>query len=167
KGTTDIMFEFPFGVQELQGVAARGDFDLTQHSNVSGQKLDWFDEVAKTRYIPHVIEPSVGVDRVFLALLTTAYHEDEIEGEKRIVLRLPARIAPFKAAIFPLVKNKFLRRCRSHWSPLPSPGRDRYALRHHNRLRDDREGRRRHGPRPRHAGAGPHDRRRGRPLPRR
>ena len=64
KGTTDIMFEFPFGVQELQGVAARGDFDLTQHSNVSGQKLDWFDEVAKARYIPHVIEPSVGVDRL-------------------------------------------------------------------------------------------------------
>jgi glycyl-tRNA synthetase len=106
KGTTDIMFEFPFGVQELQGVAARGDFDLTQHSTVSGQKLDWFDELAKSRFIPHVIEPSVGVDRVFLALLTTAYHEDEIEGEKRVVLRLPPRVAPFKAAIFPLVKNK-------------------------------------------------------------
>jgi glycyl-tRNA synthetase len=106
KGTTDIMFEFPFGVQELQGVAARGDFDLTQHSDVSGTKLDWFDEAAKARFIPHVIEPSVGVDRVFLALLTTAYHEDEVEGEKRIVLRLPARVAPFKAAVFPLLKNK-------------------------------------------------------------
>jgi glycyl-tRNA synthetase len=106
KGTTDIMFEFPFGVQELQGVAARGDFDLTQHSQVSGQKMDWFDESTKARFIPHVIEPSVGVDRVFLALLTTAYHEDEVEGEKRIVLRLPARVAPYKAAIFPLVKNK-------------------------------------------------------------
>ncbi|MFM9015950.1 MAG: glycine--tRNA ligase, partial [Verrucomicrobiota bacterium] len=91
KGTTDIMFEFPFGVQELQGVAARGDFDLTQHSQVSGQKLDWFDEAAKARFIPHVIEPSVGVDRVFLALLTTAYHEDVVEGEARTVLRLPAR----------------------------------------------------------------------------
>jgi len=106
KGTTDIMFEFPFGVQELQGVAARGDFDLTQHSAVSGQRLDWFDEAAKQRFIPHVIEPSVGVDRVFLALLATAYHEDEVEGEKRSVLRLPPRVAPFKAAVFPLLKNK-------------------------------------------------------------
>ncbi|MFM7208420.1 MAG: glycine--tRNA ligase [Verrucomicrobiota bacterium] len=106
KGTTDIMFEFPFGVQELQGVAARGDFDLTQHSQVSGQKLDWFDEAAKARFIPHVIEPSVGVDRVFLALLTTAYHEDVVEGEARTVLRLPPRVAPYKAAVFPLVKNK-------------------------------------------------------------
>lgn len=106
KGTTDIMFEFPFGVQELQGVAARGDFDLTQHSTVSGQRLDWFDEAAKQRFIPHVIEPSVGVDRVFLALLATAYHEDEVEGEKRAVLRLPPRVAPFKAAVFPLLKNK-------------------------------------------------------------
>jgi glycyl-tRNA synthetase len=101
------MFEFPFGVQELQGVAARGDFDLTQHSEVSGTKLDWFDEAAKARFIPHVIEPSVGVDRVFLALLTTAHHEDEVEGEKRVVLRLPARVASFKAAVFPpLLKNK-------------------------------------------------------------
>jgi len=106
KGTTDILFEFPFGVQELQGVAARGDFDLTQHSAASGQRLDWFDEATKERYIPHVIEPSVGVDRVFLALLTTAYHEDEVEGEKRAVLRLPARVAPYKAAVFPLLKNK-------------------------------------------------------------
>ncbi len=106
KGTTDIMFEFPFGVQELQGIAARGDFDLTQHSAASGQRLDWFDEASKERYIPHVIEPSVGVDRVFLALLATAYHEDEVEGEKRTVLRLPARVAPYKAAVFPLLKNK-------------------------------------------------------------
>jgi len=106
KGTTDIMFEFPFGVQELQGVAARGDYDLTQHSAASGQRLDWFDEASKERFIPHVIEPSVGVDRVFLALLATAYHEDEVEGEKRTVLRLPARVAPYKAAVFPLLKNK-------------------------------------------------------------
>jgi glycyl-tRNA synthetase len=106
KGTTDIMFEFPFGVQELQGIAARGDYDLTQHSAASGQRLDWFDEASKERFIPHVIEPSVGVDRVFLALLATAYHEDEVEGEKRTVLRLPARVAPYKAAVFPLLKNK-------------------------------------------------------------
>ncbi len=106
KGTTDIMFEFPFGVQELQGVAARGDFDLTQHQAVSGKSMEYFDETAKKKYVPHVIEPSVGVDRIFLAVLSAAYCEDEVEGEKRIVLKLHPRLAPYKAAVFPLVKNK-------------------------------------------------------------
>lgn len=106
KGTTDIMFEFPFGVQELQGVAARGDFDLTQHQTVSGKSMEYFDETAKKKYVPHVIEPSVGVDRIFLAVLSAAYREEEVEGEKRIVLKLHPRLAPYKAAVFPLVKNK-------------------------------------------------------------
>ena len=106
KGTTDIMFEFPFGVQELQGIAARWNFDLNLHGNTIGKPFDYFDESTKTQSIPHVIEPSVGVDRVFLAVLTAAYSEDEVEGEKRTVLRLHPRLAPFKAAVFPLVKNK-------------------------------------------------------------
>ncbi|MDR2981784.1 MAG: glycine--tRNA ligase [Puniceicoccales bacterium] len=106
KGTTDIMFEFPFGVQELQGIAARGNFDLTQHGQVSGKPFDYFDESTKSKYTPHVIEPSVGVDRIFLAVLTTAYAEEEVEGEKRVVLKLHPRLAPYKAAVFPLVKNK-------------------------------------------------------------
>lgn len=106
KGTTDIMFEFPFGVQELQGVAARGDFDLTQHQTVSGKSMEYFDETTKQKYVPHVIEPSVGVDRIFLAVLSAAYCEEEIEGEKRLVLKLHPRLAPYKAAVFPLVKNK-------------------------------------------------------------
>ena len=106
KGTTDIMFEFPFGVQELQGVAARGDYDLTQHQTVSGKAMEYFDEAAKKKYVPHVIEPSVGVDRIFLAVLSAAYCEEEVDGEKRLVLKLHPRLAPYKAAVFPLVKNK-------------------------------------------------------------
>ena len=106
KGTTDIMFEFPFGVQELQGVAARGDYDLTQHQTVSGKSMEYFDEAAKRKYVPHVIEPSVGVDRIFLAVLSAAYCEEEVDGEKRLVLKLHPRLAPYKAAVFPLVKNK-------------------------------------------------------------
>jgi len=103
---TDIAFKFPHGVQELEGIAARGNFDLTQHQNASGKSMEYFDEARKERYIPHVIEPSLGVDRTMLALLTAAYTEDEIDGEKRIVLRFHPRIAPIKAAILPLVKNK-------------------------------------------------------------
>jgi glycyl-tRNA synthetase len=106
KGTTDIMFEFPFGVQELQGTAVRGNFDLTRHGEFSGKSFEYFDETTKTKYIPHVIEPSFGVDRIFLAVLATAYTEDEVEGEKRTLLRLHPRLAPYKAAVFPLVKNK-------------------------------------------------------------
>ncbi|MCC5838630.1 MAG: glycine--tRNA ligase [Opitutales bacterium] len=117
KGTTDLTFEFPFGRQELWGIACRGDFDLSQHQKHSGKSMEFFDEMRKQagkepfRYIPHVIEPSLGVDRLFLAVLTAAYQEDSVpnekgEPEKRTVLRLHPRLAPFKAAVFPLVKNK-------------------------------------------------------------
>jgi glycyl-tRNA synthetase len=106
RATTDITFDFPFGRQELWGIAARGCFDLTQHQEHSGKTLEYFDETAKSRYIPHVIEPSVGVDRTMLAVLCSAYDEDEIDGDKRVVLHFSPRIAPIKAAIFPLVKNK-------------------------------------------------------------
>ncbi|MFL2859200.1 MAG: glycine--tRNA ligase [Pontiellaceae bacterium] len=122
---TDIMYEFPFGLQELEGIAARGNFDLTQHQNESGKKLEYIDEENKTKYIPHVIEPSAGVDRIALALLCEAYTEEWIpkdggdtiiaepnakrppEGyEKRIVLKFSSCIAPYKVAVLPLVKNK-------------------------------------------------------------
>lgn len=106
KGTTDIMFAFPFGVQELWGIACRGDFDLKQHEEHSGKSLLYFDEARKEKYLPHVVEPSVGVDRILLALLVSAYDEDEIDGENRVVLRFAPAVAPFKAAVFPLVKNK-------------------------------------------------------------
>ncbi len=106
KGTVDIMFAFPFGVQELWGIAARGDYDLQQHKQFSGKPLEYYDEARKEKYIPHVIEPSLGVDRCLLAVLCSAYYEDEVEGEKRVVLRLHPRLAPYKAAVFPLLKNK-------------------------------------------------------------
>ena len=111
KGTTDIMFNYPFGVQELWGIAARGNYDLSQHAKFSGETMEYFDDVAKRKYIPHVIEPAVGVDRILLAILCSAYCEDEAPDEKgkmesRVVLKFAPRIAPVKVAIFPLLKNK-------------------------------------------------------------
>src|SRR3954468_7142203 len=111
KGTYDIEYQFPFGVQELEGVAYRTDYDLTQHQKASGKPLEYFDEEAKQKIIPHVIEPSAGVDRTVLALLCEAYDEDTAPDDKgkeetRIVLRFHPRIAPIKCAVFPLLKNK-------------------------------------------------------------
>lgn len=106
KACTDIVFRFPFGQVELQGIAARGDYDLTQHQTSSGKSMEYFDESNKRRYVPHVIEPSIGVDRLFLALICSAYAEDEIEGEKRVVLKFHPSMAPIKVGVFPLVKNK-------------------------------------------------------------
>ena len=111
KGTTDIMFKYPFGVQELWGIAARGNYDLTQHANASGKPMEYFDEASKKKFVPHVIEPAVGVDRILLAVLCAGYAEDEAPDEKgklekRIVLRFSPRIAPVKVAVFPLLKNK-------------------------------------------------------------
>jgi glycyl-tRNA synthetase len=111
KATVDILFKFPFGTQELEGIAARGDFDLTQHQKFSGKSMEYFDEEAKAKYVPHVIEPSAGVDRLALALICNAYCEDQAPDEKgklesRVVMKFHPRIAPIKVAIFPLLKNK-------------------------------------------------------------
>jgi len=106
RACTDITFRFPFGVQELMGIAARGDFDLTAHSEGSGKSLDYFDDVAKEKYIPHCIEPSLGVDRLILALICSAYAEDEVNGEKRNFLKFHPSIAPIKVSVLPLLKNK-------------------------------------------------------------
>lgn len=106
RACTDITFKFPFGEQELMGIAARGNFDLTQHSEGSGKSLEYYDESAKEKYLPHVIEPSLGVDRLFLALVCSAYAEDEIGGEKRNFLKFHPKVAPIKASVLPLVKNK-------------------------------------------------------------
>ena len=106
KATTDIEFMFPFGWGELWGIADRTDFDLTQHINHSGKALDYFDQDTNERYIPYVIEPSLGADRVTLAFLCEAYDEEECDnGETRVVLRLHPALAPFKAAILPLSKK--------------------------------------------------------------
>ncbi len=109
--TVDIMFKYPFGVQELWGIAARSDYDLQQHQKHSGVPQVYFDEATKQRVVPHVIEPAVGVDRILLAVLCSAYVEDEAPDEKgklekRTVLRLSPRIAPVKVAVLPLLKNK-------------------------------------------------------------
>jgi glycyl-tRNA synthetase len=103
--TADIEYSFPFGVSELEGIAHRGAYDLGQHQKFSGKDLTYFDEEKKERYLPHVIEPSAGADRATLAFLCEAYQEDEVAGETRTVLKLHPRLAPIKAAVFPLVKR--------------------------------------------------------------
>ncbi len=104
--TTDIEFLFPFGWGELWGIADRTDFDLTQHQTHSGKSLEYFDQDEDQHYIPYVIEPSLGADRVALAFLCDAYDEEKIdENDTRIVLKLHPALAPFKAAIFPLSKK--------------------------------------------------------------
>lgn len=102
----DVEYHFPFGWKELEGIAHRGTFDLTQHSKHSGKDLSVYDEETKESYIPTVVECSVGVDRLFLTLLFDAYYEDVVEGEERIVLRLHPKIAPIKAAFLPLTKKQ-------------------------------------------------------------
>lgn len=126
KACTDIMYDFPFGIQELEGIAARGDYDLRRHQEYSGKSMEYFDQETRNKYIPHVVEPSAGVDRIALAVLSEAYTEEwvpsgNIEGdimpaepgcqppgnyEARTVMRFAPILAPVKAAVFPLVKNK-------------------------------------------------------------
>ena len=103
---TDIEFEFPFGFKELEGIHSRTDFDLGNHQRMSGRKMQYFDPETNESYVPYVIETSIGVDRTVLAVLSSAYHEEELEGgEKRVVMSLPPALAPVKAAILPLVKK--------------------------------------------------------------
>jgi len=105
RGTTDIEYLYPFGWGELEGIARRGSFDLDQHAKFSGKDLTYFDEEAKSRYRPWVIEPAAGVDRAMLAFLLDAYDEDVVENEERIVLRLDPRLAPLKVAVYPLLRK--------------------------------------------------------------
>jgi glycyl-tRNA synthetase len=104
--TSDIEYLFPMGWSELEGIANRGDFDLRQHAEFSGEKLEYFDPQTKERYVPHVIEPAAGVDRAMLAFLVDAYDTEEVEGRERTVLRLHPRMAPVKAAVLPLVSKE-------------------------------------------------------------
>jgi glycyl-tRNA synthetase len=108
RAATDIQFNFGFGTDpwhELEGVHDRGGYDLGQHQEFSGKKLEYFDDETKEHYLPHVIETSSGCDRTLLMTLVDGYREEEIKGEKRVFLGLHPRIAPIKAAIFPLVKK--------------------------------------------------------------
>ncbi|MCK5466300.1 glycine--tRNA ligase [Candidatus Parcubacteria bacterium] len=106
KEAYDIEYKYPFGFSELEGVHARGDYDLTQHSKFSGEDLSYTDLINNKKYIPHIIESSSGVGRTFFAILCDVYNEEEINGEKRVVMKFPKKLAPIKVAIFPLLKNK-------------------------------------------------------------
>ncbi len=103
--TTDIEFDFPFGRGELYGIAYRSDFDLKSHAASSGKELSYLDPETNEKFVPHVIEPTFGVDRTVLAVLASAYKEEEVKGEKRVVLAFPAHLAPYQAAVLPLMKK--------------------------------------------------------------
>ncbi len=105
KEAVDIEYEFPFGWGEMEGIHNRTDFDLTRHQEYSGKSLKYFDESAKEKYIPYIIETSAGASRSFMAFLVDAYYEEEVKGEQRVVLRFHPKLAPVKAAIFPLVNK--------------------------------------------------------------
>ncbi len=108
KRTVDVEYEFPFGWGELQGLANRGTYDLTQHSKHSGKDLSFFDTETNERFVPTVLEPSAGADRTTLAVLCNAYDEEEVQGETRVVMRFAPKLAPIKAAVLPLVKKEGL-----------------------------------------------------------
>jgi glycyl-tRNA synthetase len=123
KGTTDVEFFYPWGWDELEGIANRGDYDLTQHTNASGVRLEFFDQTTNEHYTPWVIEPAAGATRAMMAFLLAAYHEDTVEGETRTVLRLDHRLAPYQIAVLPLskkpeleaVSNEVLSLLQPHW----------------------------------------------------
>ena len=108
KATSDIEVHFPWGWGEMEGIAHRGDFDLTQHSTHSGKRITYFDPETNEHVVPHVVEPAAGVDRIMLTLLLDAYTEEEVNGEKRVVLRLAPAVAPVTVAILPLSRNEKL-----------------------------------------------------------
>ena len=116
KATKDIEYDFPFGRKEIEGIANRGDFDLTAHAKYSGKDLSYFDEETKKPFVPHVIEPSAGVERILFALLCDVYHEED----NRVVLQFAPPIAPYKVAVFPLLANKppFVEKARAIYRDL-------------------------------------------------
>jgi glycyl-tRNA synthetase len=107
-GTADVEFLFPWGWDELEGIANRGSFDLHAHAEASGERLEYFDQAAGERYTPHVIEPAAGATRTMMAFLLSAYHEDEVGGEARTVLRLHPKLAPYQVGVLPLSKKETL-----------------------------------------------------------
>jgi glycyl-tRNA synthetase len=105
KDAYDIEYEFPFGWKEFEGIHNRTDFDLSRHQEYSGKKLDYFDQPANERFVPYVVETSIGADRLALVALVDAYREEEVKGEARVVLALHPGLAPIKAGVFPLVNK--------------------------------------------------------------
>ena len=106
KRTVDVEFDFPIGSEELMGLAYRTDFDLQNVARASGKNMEYRDKKTGESFVPHVIEPSFGVERLVMAVLSAAYHEDEVNGEKRVFLKLPEEFAPFRFCVSPLLKNK-------------------------------------------------------------
>jgi glycyl-tRNA synthetase len=106
KDCYDVEYLFPMGWSELEGIAPRGDYDLKAHAAASGRNLSYFDDKARQRYVPYVIEPAAGADRAALAFLVDAYREEEVRGRQRVVLRLHPALAPIKVAILPLLRNR-------------------------------------------------------------
>lgn len=104
--TTDVLYEFPWGFDELWGLASRTDYDLKQHQAYSSETLDYIDPITNQRYVPYVVEPSLGVDRLFLALLHDSYHEEALDNDTRVVLKIDPRLAPYQLAVFPLIKKR-------------------------------------------------------------
>jgi glycyl-tRNA synthetase len=103
---TDIEFQFPFGFKEVEGIHSRTDYDLSRHQQFSGRKIQYFDPESGESFVPYVVETSIGVDRMFLQIMSAAYAEEQLEGgEQRVVLRIPAALAPIKVAVMPLVKK--------------------------------------------------------------
>jgi len=107
-GTADVEYRYPWGWGELEGIAQRTDFDLKQHAEASGERLEYFDQAAGERYVPHVVEPAAGATRTMMAFLLAAYDEEEVKGETRTVLRLHPRLAPYQVAVLPLSKKEAL-----------------------------------------------------------
>lgn len=101
----DIKFEFPFGIEEIEGIHSRTDFDLKQHQEFSGKSMEYIDQLSGERYLPYVVETSAGCDRLFLALIADAYTEDTVDGEERVMMKLSPKVAPVKAAVLPLMKK--------------------------------------------------------------
>lgn len=111
KGNYDLEYKFPMGWSEIEGIASRTNYDLSAHQALSGKDLSYFDDETKEKYIPYVVEPAIGVERCFLALLFESYREEQIatkdgRAEKRVVLKFPYALAPYKAAVFPLLRNR-------------------------------------------------------------
>jgi glycyl-tRNA synthetase len=106
RGAFDVEYEFPFGWSELEGIAARGNYDLEAHQKASGRDLSYFDDIIRERYLPHVVEPSAGVDRSMLTVLLDAYHEEQVRDEQRVVLKLHPSVAPVQVAILPLSRKE-------------------------------------------------------------
>jgi glycyl-tRNA synthetase len=105
KRAVDIEYEFPFGTKELEGIHNRTDYDLSHHMDTSGKDLRYYDQAANEKYLPYIIETSAGCDRTILVILLDAYNEEEVKGEKRVVLKINPLIAPVKVGVFPLVKK--------------------------------------------------------------